>query len=345
MKHGNGMRMWWIGLLVFGFLAWGTFPLSAQQTEKKEIDIGFADIDSVRAVLKQVLSPQGKFVMLPGKGSIMLIDTPQNIAAAEAALAGADLPDPDVALNFQFKTGLPPRKSSITVAQEVPFPTAYAPPTIMVGPTGPYAVIPASPTQFQKRNIGVTSETSSRVNPDGSITMDINTEHTEFEGFINYGNTIVPAGGLGNVPVLNAVNNPPFFNPFINTGPILMPIISTTRISTSVVIRPRVSKGVVSLDMMPRLTVESNEPGAEDHVVNLTDYKTTLDIRNNQVGRIDGFFGASEEFNRQFLGAQDPSRGGTAIVVKAQLQKPEKSTDPPVSSVPVLSTPVPIDQH
>ncbi len=334
MMDGNRMRMWWIAIVAGGLFSLGVIPVSAQQTIKKEIDIGFANIDSVRTVLKQVLSPQGKFVMLPGKGSIMLIDTPQNIMDAELALASADLPDPDVALDFQFKTGLPTRKTSITVAQEVPFPTAYQAPTILVGPNGPYAVIPATPTSFRTRNIGVTSETSSTLNPDGSITMDINTEHTEFEGFINYGSSIVPAGNLGNVPVINGVANPQFFNPFINSGDILMPIIGTTRISTSIIIRPRVSKGVVSLDMMPRLTVETNEPGADDLVVNLKDYRTTVDIRNNQVGRVRGFMGASEEFNRQFLGAKDPAKGETAIVIKAELREPAPETVP----VPPVST-------
>jgi hypothetical protein len=184
--------------LFSGFLAFG------QNTIKKEIDIGMSDLETIRPLLKNALSPAGKFVLLPGKGTVMVIDTPSGIVAAEEAIQGAALPQADVALDFQFVTGLPGRKS-ITVAQEVPFPTAYAPPQIIVGPNGRYTVIPATPTEFRRRNIGVTSETVSTVNPDGSITMDIHTEHTEFEGFINYGSAILPAGGVGTIPVNGAV--------------------------------------------------------------------------------------------------------------------------------------------
>ena len=103
-----------------------------------------------------------------------------------------------------------------------------------------------------------------------------------------------------------------------------MPIISTTRISTSIIVRPRVSRGVVSIDMMPQLTVNVSEPGVDDIVVNLKEYQTTLDVKNNTVGRIRGFNGASEEFNKQFLGVDPKKKGDVAIVMKVKLKKPAK---------------------
>lgn len=325
-------------LLIFSSVVMG------QQTIKKEIDVSFAPIETVRPVLKSALSPGGKFVMLPNKGSVLVIDTPESIRKAEAALASSALPVPMVAMDFQFVTGLPPRNSSITVAQEVPFPIEYAPPTIMVGPNGPFGVVPATPTRFIRRNIGVTSETSSRLNPDGSITMDINTEHTEFDGFINYGSAILPGGAIGTVPVLNPVGDPVFFQPFLNSGDILLPVISTTRISTSIVIRPRVTSGVVQLDLMPRLTVEVEEPGAEDQVVDLKQFHTTLGVQNGQTGRVYGFDGASEEFNRHFLGAKDPHTDqSSAIVVKAVIKPGEAPVsaekETPEESVPAPTAP------
>lgn len=264
-----------------------------QSTIKKEIDVGFADLETVRPVLKSALSPAGKFVLLPAKSAVLVIDTPQGILAAEQAIAVAAFPQADVALDFQFVTGLPRRKS-ITVAQEVPFPTAYTPPTIIVQPGGGYTVIPATPTKFQKRNIGVTSETTSTINPDGTITMDINTEHTEFEGFINYGSAILPAGGVGTVPVNGNVANPVFFNPFIDAGSINFPIISTTRITTSIVIRPRVHLGAVELDVIPRLEVHPEqvaESEREPESVDLGQFRTTISIPRNKTGRFYGFEG------------------------------------------------------
>ncbi len=302
------------------------------QTTKKEIDVAFAPMDSIRPVLEQSLSPTGKFVMLPSKGSVMVIDTPAGIQNAEIALASAALPVPNVALSVGMQPGLPPKRTQIQIGREVMFPVEYEAPQIITnfqGPGGPFAVVPATPTKFVKRNIGYTSDTTTTVNPDGSITMDINSEHTEFEGFINYGSAILPAGGLGNIPISDQATNPAFFNPFLNSGDIKMPIISTTRIQTSIIIRPRVLKGVVSVDMMPQLRVESTEPDADDLVVNLKQYQTTLDVKNNAVGRIRGFTNASDEFNKEFLEVEKQKRGKgeVGIIVKAKIQPASANTE------------------
>lgn len=299
----------------------------SQTTIKKEIDVGFASLDAVKPILKQSLTPQGKFVLLPAKGSVMVIDTPEGIIAAETALGNAELPNPTVSLDFKFVTGLPSRSRKISMAQEVPFPIEYNAPQIIVNPTGNYTVIPATPSKFVTRNIGVTSETVSTLNPDGSVTLDIDTESTAFDGFVNYGSAILPAGQIGTVPVLDQVGDPAFFSPFARSGDILLPVISTTRISTSVVIRPRVKLGVVSLDVMPRLTVETEETDEAVgglHTIDLSEFSTQVDVQNDSVGRVYGFPKAGDDFNRRFFGAEDPDNGAAAIVVKAKIQPPEE---------------------
>ena len=158
--------------LLTGIIAGMTSPVLAEPTLKKEIDVSFAPLEKVKPILEPVLSPQGKFLMLANKGTVLVIDTPGGILAAGQAIAAAQFPPAEVALEFQFVTGLPSRKTSITVGQEVPFPTAFAPPTIMVGPNGTVTgFVPATPTEFRTRNIGVTSESVSTVNPDGSIQL------------------------------------------------------------------------------------------------------------------------------------------------------------------------------
>lgn len=320
--------------LIFGILIW-TSASSHGQRMKKEIDVQYASMESVRPILKQTLSPNGKFVMLPSKGSVMVIDDMEFVAAAENALAGAQLPNPNVNLNFGFKTGLPVRRSSIHVGREVFFPTGWSAPkipnSVVVGPGGTFPITPAHPTGFQMRRLGVTSETVSTLNPDGTITMDINMENSSFEGFINYGSAIMPAGAIGNVPVNGQVGNPNFFQPLIPNN-ILMPIISTTRISTSIVVRPRVAQGQVRVDMMPRFTIHTEEEGAENIDVDLKQFITTVEAANNQLGQITGFKNAGADFNRNFLGAKDPSKGGTAIVFKATISPPTPQTESASSS-------------
>lgn len=314
------------------FLLAACHLLIAQETIKKEIDVAFSDLEAVRPILKDALSPVGKFVLLSQKGSVLVIDTPAGIASAEAALAAANFADPSVALGFRFVTGLPSKRTQIIVGQEVPLPTEFAPPTIIVEPFGGYTIIPAVPTKFETRTLGFISDTTQTINPDGSITVDTTIENSSLDGFIDYGSAIFPSGGIGVVPVNGAVGNPAFFNAFINAGSIPVPIVSTTRVSTSVVIRPRVEMGKVNLDMIPRLRIgEENTSGAARYdpvEIDLRQFKTTLIVNNREVGRAYGFTGASEEFNNRFFGARDPYTGRSAVMVKVEI-------GPPVERIPV----------
>jgi len=312
-------------------------------TVKKEIDVAFAPLEAVRPVLEKALTPRGRFVMLANQGAVLVIDAPEGVLAAERALAAADLPPAEVALDFQFVTGLPARRNTITMAQEVPLPVAFAPPRILVGPNGfVTGVVPASPTRFETRNIGVTSTTSGTVHPDGSVTLDIDTEATELEGFVQYGSGVFVAGVAGAVAVPGLAGDPVFFAPFLNAGGVFLPVVATTRIQTSVVVRPRLQAGTVELDLMPRLEVRLEDTAMEPETVDLKQFHTVLRVRNEQVGRLPGFAGAGEEFNRRFLGAKDPESGGVAIVVKvaaraapAALAGPPAPSSPPPSRAPI----------
>ena len=86
-----------------------------QATTKKELNVSFAPFDVIKPILEKVLTPQGKFLVLANKGAVLVIDTPEGILAAEAAIAGAQLPPADIALDFQFVTGLPTRRTSVSV--------------------------------------------------------------------------------------------------------------------------------------------------------------------------------------------------------------------------------------
>ena len=143
----------------------------------------------------------------------------------------------------------------------------------------------------------------------------------------------------GAVPVPGQAADPLFFTPFINTGGVSLPIIATTRITTSIVVRPRVQAGVVNLDLMPRLEVHVEGTKTEPEQIDLKQFHTTLSVQNGQVGRVRGFTGADEEFNRRFLGAKDAEAGETSIVVKvsAKAASPEKvNREPPAPPVPNL---------
>jgi len=218
-----------------GFIAFAALFLlclsSPAQEIRKELPTNHASVDLLRPILKKVLSPQGRFVVLPNKGKVLVIDTADKVRAAELALATMDSPAPDVLLDFAINPGnKAPRKTRILNPPEAwsdfPYPTAYLPPRIpnVVGFGGNFVVTPAHPTGFKRRKVGYILETQGTVNTDGSVTLDINSSNTQFAGFINYGSAIFGSGSQGIVPLNGPIANPAFFGPLISANQILMPI-------------------------------------------------------------------------------------------------------------------------
>jgi len=326
-------------------LIWAGFSPSSAQAQKmarQEFTANHAPLEVIRPALKKVLSPAGRFVILPGTGNVLVIDFPENVAAAGPALANLKVPPPQLALQVGVNTNVAPGAigaQPVTSFGGFPFPTRYEPARIIPNGLGGVIVVPAHPTGFRKRDVGMKMDTTPTINPDGSINVDINVEHTEFEGFINYGSPIFTSGIPRAIPVLAGVRNPAFFAPFANANNIRVPIFSTTRISTSILVKPTVQADRVHLDMIPQLNIENPaEPGAEAIDVNLPQFRTPLELRNGRLGKIPGFKGASVDFNRNFLGAKDGEEGGTSIVFKAQIQAGKAAATPATEVTPDAET-------
>lgn len=309
--------------------------LSTAQEIRKELPTNHAPTELLRSVLDKVLSPQGRFVILPGKGKVLVIDEADKVRAAELALATMEAPLPEVQLDFAINPGnsvaSKPRTLNPPEAwSDFPFPTAYLPPRIVGNGSGGFVVTPAHPTNFKRRKVGDILETTATPNANGSVTLDINASHTEFAGFIDYGSALLGSGSPGVVPLVDLVPNPQFFTPLINSGPILMPIFDTTRISTQIVVRPSVSSDIVTVEMIPQLKVNNSKTSSieEEKTVLLKQYRTQLQILNGKVGAINGFTGASPKFNQAFLGGKQNQEGLTTIKIRARIQTGE---DPPLA--------------
>ena len=314
---------------------------SPAQEIRKELPSNHASADFLRPILKKVLSPKGRFVVFPTKGKVLVIDTPDKIRAAEIALAMMDSPAPEVVLDFAINPGNKmPRQSRILnppkAWTDFPYPTAYLPPRIpnVVGAGGNFVVTPAHPTGFKRRKVGIILETQGTANADGSVTLDINSTNTQFAGFINYGSAIYGSGSPGIVPLNSPVVNPGFFGPLISPNPILMPIFDTIKFSTQIVVRPTVANNIVTVEMIPQLKVISSvEPGVEGKVISFKQFRTSLLIQNGKVGSVNGFDGASPEFNRRFLGAKEDAEGPTSIKIRARIQPGKKAPAEVTSTV------------
>ncbi len=313
-------------LMVAGVLS-ATAWLSTAQEIRKELATRHAPVELLRPVLENSLSPQGRFVILPGKGKVLVIDTADKVRAAELALAAMQAPMPEVRLNFAVNPGNPvPGKTRFINPPEAwsdfPFPTAYLAPGIVADGSGGFVVTPAHPTNFKRRKVGDTLETTPTANADGSVTVDINARHSDFGGFINYGSAIFGSGSPGIVPLVEPVPEPEFFAPLINTGPNLMPVFDTTRISTQVIVRPTVSHDIVTVEMIPQLRVNNSKNSSieKEKTISLKQYRTRLQIRNGKVGAVNGFTGASPEFNQAFLGGEQGRDGLTTVKIRANIR-------------------------
>jgi general secretion pathway protein D len=110
------------------------------------------------------------------------------------------------------------QQGTITVAREFYYPTEFdAPQVSPPTPNTNTVVVPAWPTDFQARNVGVVLEVKPTITSDlKRVFLNIKPEVTEFDGFINYGsqiragtgNLLVPAGTL----ISNNIINQPVFS-------------------------------------------------------------------------------------------------------------------------------------
>ncbi len=129
--------------------------------------------------------------------------------------------------------------SSIHIVREFIYPTEYEPPElpntissteiylngVFVGSEGgsSFPVTPATPTAFDKRDVGVVLEVLPTADANKQyVDVTLNPSVTEFDGFINYGSPINAPIGLTGVEV--------------TSNDILMPVFSTMRANTSITV-------------------------------------------------------------------------------------------------------------
>ncbi len=132
------------------------------------------------------------------------------------------------------------QSSSIFLVREFIFPTEYEPPELpnstddggLGGGGGSFPVTPATPTAFEKKDVGLTLEILPVADANKRfVEVTLNPTLTDFDGFVNYGSPINsttqgvgPGGGLLTQQVE------------ITRNAILMPVFSVQRATTSVTV-------------------------------------------------------------------------------------------------------------
>jgi hypothetical protein len=133
---------------------------------------------------------QSKFLEseFPGpSGSPVLTDEKyQEVIREISTKKGADL------LSAPSIVMRPGQSGTIEVVQEMIFPTAYAPPSLdREGAGKKFPVIPANPSAFETRNVGLTLEVKAFLEENDMIRMQVKSSLSSFEGFLNFGNPVM----------------------------------------------------------------------------------------------------------------------------------------------------------
>ena len=127
------------------------------------------------------------------------------------------------------------QSSTVAIVREVLYPTEYEPPELPQstgggggfggGGSSSFPVTPATPTTFQKRDVGITLEVLPVADPTKRfVNVTLNPSFSEFDGFVNYGS---PINGTQQTVLGSKTVE-------ITKNAILMPVFSQQAFSTSV---------------------------------------------------------------------------------------------------------------
>ena len=200
--------------------------------------------NSINALLAGI--PQGTNVASPSIFGIAGVFTNPQFQMVIRALSQQKGIDLMSAPKVTTKSGI---KATIKIIREFPYPSEFTPPTLPPAPTigqsiAPGAgstggiislsqtVAPATPSSFEKRDLGVSLEVEPQIGADNyTIDLSLSPEVVEFDGFINYGSPVFQPSA-DDIPTLN---NPSGISESILTDNVMnQPIFSVRKVTTSV---------------------------------------------------------------------------------------------------------------
>ena len=199
--------------------------------------------NSLNALLGGI--PQGTNVASPGVFGLAGVFTNPQFQMVIRALSQQKGVDLMSAPKVTTKSGI---KATVKVIREFPYPTEFNPPQVPPpsdsqqtgGGQGSGGIVvtsgivtPATPSAFEKRDLGVTLEVEPQVGADNyTIDLSLSPEVVEFDGFVNYGSPII---GPRYDPATIAAGNLSGIETFVITPNVInQPIFSVRKVTTSV---------------------------------------------------------------------------------------------------------------
>lgn len=128
------------------------------------------------------------------------------------------------------------RRAIINVAREFPYPADYTPPQIPQNQgSGINPAIPATPSFFKKRDVGVRLEVAPKIRSDNaSIELVLSPEIVSFQGFVNYGTPVYTQAPVFFIGQTNAVLSTE--QVLLTKNIINQPIFSIRQVTTDVIL-------------------------------------------------------------------------------------------------------------
>jgi general secretion pathway protein D len=154
------------------------------------------------------------------------------------------------------------QSANISIVREFIYPTEYEPPEIPTSTglsAGISPVTPATPTTFEKRDVGITLEVLPVADANKNyVDITLAPSFVELDGFVNYGS---PINNVVNTGVVGAIGGALSQGVVTLTdNSILMPIFSTQRTNTQLTIADGATIAIAGLVSEKVQTIEDKVP-------------------------------------------------------------------------------------
>lgn len=313
------MKMALRSLLAVFFAGALTLPAAAPPRPQTDLPTGYLPVESVNAILKKALSPQGRFVILASSGVVRIFDRPENVEAASGALEASRKGPALVTVEITARAGARriarqslPQEPAATF--EVPIPRVYGRTQIVAQPGGNVTIIPGQPRDFTTRRAA--PGTAVNLSPTGYATRDPEVRMSESAlsgGVTRKGTGSATLGKPIVLPVSARVAAPAALQEWARrAGAISADEPPWSAAATECVVVPDLLKNGAALQVTPQVVVYASDRGAPPRRVPLPAFGSSLVV---QKGAPSSVHDLDPEFYQLFLGAAKAEKDTEASLV------------------------------
>ncbi|NJK90835.1 MAG: hypothetical protein HC904_02750 [Blastochloris sp.] len=246
------------------------FSLQAESVDRV-YEMGSADPAELEFMIRQVLSKEGKVVVLKDRGKLLVQDRASVHETVALILADVNKPRPNVKVEVIFNEETSTHDQSADVG-------------FRVG--------------------GRDVQVGNRPGPNNSVDLNLRNQRTTTSR--SSGQFLVVQSGMS--ASLRVVTELPFVDYFYQFARGRGYVVQETRwrdIGSQMSVRPLVRGNLIEVELMPQITALVD---GRREIIDYRDLATTVVVADGQEVALGGFQGAGDEFNRNFFSGGGSSR-------------------------------------